>query len=327
MKNYSLVFWILLIVPCLIYLVFFHCASMIERTPEDHYELVLRDYIIQNEVKEAVSALALTTDSTDVHSKVLAETIEQMHSLFDEWNDSLKVHHNSWIQVEKTANKNFSIWLAVIAAICTVLPVVLSLHQNHTFEERLKEAKNQMDEKISESSERVKKENEKIAKLSNRLLVTELLEMASRNLNVMNNLTELEVRENVLITCADEVKRGIDAVLDSLIQCENNLHQVYSLLTQKERSTIINSYFCMLCVFREMLYRYESEFTGVNLVKLQQDRYLVSVLIKQMIDLEKNPNIKEFEDIDLRQIMGEVREYVVVANCIFTDQLRESINR
>ena len=78
----------------------------------------------------------------------------------------------------------------------------------------------------------------------------------------------------------------------------------------------------MVCIFREMLYRYESEFSGVNLIRLQQNRYLVNKLINRMIDLEKNPNKKEFDDIDLKQIMTEVREYIVVANYVFKDQLK-----
>lgn len=322
MKNHKLPLSILLIVLLIIFSVFYACTYIINRTPEDHTTMLRRDYAIQQEFKQNILSIASTNELSYTDSIAMTHTIKRLESLLEEWNDSIKIQHNAWIQVEKTANKNFSIWLAVIAAICTVLPVVLALHQNNTFNEQIQKARESMNNEIKSINDNLETEKMKIKKFSERIWVTELLDMASRNLNVLNNLKELEIKEKILVTCPNEVRIIIDRILENIILCENRLNENFSSLRENEQRTIINSYFCMVCIFREMLYRYESEFSGVNLIRLQQNRYLVNKLINRMIDLEKNPNKKEFDDIDLKQIMTEVREYIVVANYVFKDQLK-----
>lgn len=288
-------------------------------------ENVKHEYIaISQKGKEVQKKLKQNKEKLQVHysvkekNSVQADTLflelfEGMDVMFDTWNKMMDRKHDILIELEELSNKNLTIWLSVIAAICTVLPVTLALHQNHTFEERIKEAKEDMqklDGKISEK-------NNKIEQLSNRITVTELLDMSSRNLIVLNNLTELEVRENVLITCDKEVNKAIELIQNNVKQSKVKVQENISKWTDDEKTIIINSYLCMMCIFREMLYRYESEFTGENLMRLQQNRYLVSLSIHRLVNTEKqNP-------VNLESLSDESVGYVNAIKDLFDKEINK----
>lgn len=62
---------------------------------------------------------------------------QQMDTLFQHWDSMIQVEHNNLVHAQKSADQNLSIWLAVIAAICTILPVVLGINQTSSFDAKL----------------------------------------------------------------------------------------------------------------------------------------------------------------------------------------------
>ncbi len=264
-------------------------------------------------------------------SLVSAETFwldmfEGMDSLFVTWNEIMDKKHDRLILLEEAANKNFSIWLAVIAAICTVLPVVLALHQNQTFDKQFQEYENKMNSEneknkciIRDIKEEINIEKLAIKKLNSRMCVTGLLDMTSRNLIMLNNLTELEVRENVLITCEKEVQKVLEILVWNIKESNKRILEYIDKWNESDTKIIINSYLCLACILREMTYRYESEFTGKRLIFLQQNRYLVSMFIQDLID--EKQDAKEAERLE--KMINEMYGYVKAIKDIFSEELKK----
>lgn len=75
---------------------------------------------------------------------------KQMNTLFQHWDSLIQVEHNNLVHAQKSADQNLSIWLAVIAAICTILPVVLGINQTSSFDAKLDVYKQYVDDKVSD---------------------------------------------------------------------------------------------------------------------------------------------------------------------------------
>lgn len=83
---------------------------------------------------------------------------KQMDTLFQHWDSLIQVEHNNLVQAQKSADQNLSIWLAVIAAICTILPVVLGINQTSSFDAKLDVYKQYVDGKVKEFKDQLNKE-------------------------------------------------------------------------------------------------------------------------------------------------------------------------
>ena len=70
-----------------------------------------------------------------------------------------------------------------------------------------------------------------------------------------------------------------------------------------------------------MTYRYESEFTGKRLIFLQQNRYLVSMFIQDLID--EKQDAKEAERLE--KMINEMYGYVKAIKDIFFRRIEEKI--
>ena len=83
---------------------------------------------------------------------------QQMDTLFQHWDSMIQVEHNNLVHAQKSADRNLSIWLAVIAAICTILPVVLGINQTSSFDAKLDIYKQYVDDKVKEFKNQLNKE-------------------------------------------------------------------------------------------------------------------------------------------------------------------------
>ena len=83
---------------------------------------------------------------------------QQMNTLFQHWDSIIQAEHNNLVLAQKSADQNLSIWLAVIAAICTILPVVLGINQTSSFDAKLDIYKQYVDGKVKEFKDQLSKE-------------------------------------------------------------------------------------------------------------------------------------------------------------------------
>lgn len=303
--KYKTVIIVLLFVPTFIFSTFLltTCNVTCKVEKSEHLtqqEELYRDRFIQNyERKHQNLQLSLKDDRTikGKQLKLYLDSVDKdnritMDSLFSQWRETIKKQHDNLIQLEETSNKNFSIWLAVIAAICTVLPVVLALHQNQTFTTT-----------IQEIEKEINLQSNKINKLTTRIEITTLLEMISRNLNILSDIQELENRENIKLTCPEEVHFYGKLICNSSQKCVNKYDEISSILEKDDIELIHNAGLCTLCTLRGMLYRFENTFTGGDLIVLQRVRYDVIKNIKESI---KDKEIKEHTT---KELLGKIYTY------------------
>lgn len=251
------------------------------------------------------------------------DLLEGMDSLFVTWNKMMDKKHDQLIFLEEAANKNFSIWLAVIAAICTVLPVVLALHQNSNFhvqieksEKKLKSSQAELEEKLEAQKSSVEKLKAEMDRIDSRPQILSFFDSFSRSVNMLTNLQEIDINENVLLTCPKVVKRSLDIISENSKTCIDKFGQISSNLHEEDLALIKNSFFGSICLFREMLYRYENLFSGIELKELQRCRYSLSMMIDDFLDSEKSKNMSDYF-LQLDRHIDEI-------NRIFNEQLNHN---
>lgn len=78
----------------------------------------------------------------------------ELNELFAKW-DTIIVKNAEVLEHQQiSADQNFSIWLTVIAAICTILPVVLGINQSLSFHNQLESAKAEMEKRFWRQKEK-----------------------------------------------------------------------------------------------------------------------------------------------------------------------------
>lgn len=74
---------------------------------------------------------------------------ERLDNLFSKWDSILEEDRNELRNTLKTISICLSIWIGLIAAICTILPIVLGINANSNFQKDIDRAKEDMSEKIT----------------------------------------------------------------------------------------------------------------------------------------------------------------------------------
>ena len=87
---------------------------------EHQKEQVLRDHVIRKLTNSGNGNL-------DRNQK------DCLNMLFEQWNTILKQEHALFRSEQSSAQQNIAIWLSIIAAICTILPIVIGINQNMSF--------------------------------------------------------------------------------------------------------------------------------------------------------------------------------------------------
>lgn len=117
-------------------------------------------------------------------------------------------------------NLNFTLWMSVIASICTILPIVLGMNQNNSqkfqleqfnkdFENEKETLQTEIEKTVDEFNTNKEKISNEIEQYSSKLCHTEvisLLNLLSQNLNLLCNLQEIENKENPILTNPGLVK-------------------------------------------------------------------------------------------------------------------------
>ncbi len=102
---------------------------------------------------------------------------ERLDNLFSKWDSILEEDRNELRNTLKTISICLSIWIGLIAAICTILPIVLRINANSNFQKDIDRAKEDMSEKITgledkmetSISEKEKTFNNKVAETEKQL--------------------------------------------------------------------------------------------------------------------------------------------------------------
>ena len=280
---------------------------------------------------------------------------QQMDTLFLHWDSMIQAEHNNLVQAQKSADQNLSIWLAVIAAICTILPVVLGINQTSSFDAKLgiykkyvddkvSDFQNQLDEKINGSKDdfesakqefnnhieetkskfdkEVKKMQSDMAEyhkeMSNIRLMS-FLNIFCQNIRMLRDLQDLEIRENTHLTCPELVRNSIQSIAQNAKECKDRFEQDKETWKDEDTIIIFRAQLSSLCSIRDLAYEYENLFTGMNLLRLQRLKDVLSFYLQEKAQLMPTAKLKDTEDA-----MNKIVEYSSSLKSLFDELLKES---
>ena len=171
---------------------------------EHQKEQVLRDHVIRKLTNSGNGNL-------DRNQK------DCLNMLFEQWNTILKQEHALFRSEQSSAQQNIAIWLSIIAAICTTLPIVIGINQNMSFNAQVNllsaEFQRKMDEYSKEIRIKTDRFNNEISEFRKKALegrFSELVNTFSVNLRILTELEEIEIHQNVLLTCPKLLKGQLD---------------------------------------------------------------------------------------------------------------------
>lgn len=264
---------------------------------------------------------AQTIDSTLIkHEQVYRDSIrnnpylqalagEQLDSLFNKWDTIFVQHQQSLNKSQEAMNLNLTLWLSVIASICTILPIVLGMNQNNSqkfqleqfnkdFEKEMETLQTKIDNSVAEFDANKKNISKKIEQYSSKLCHTEvisLLNLLSQNLNLLCNLQEIENKENPILTNPGLVKSVVASFKENIEKCDSKLQNAKTVLNENSILSIQNALMSTLCSIRDMAYLYENIFNGQQLLILQRLRDDLSFFIYNKTSLFQKPSVKDIE--------------------------------
>lgn len=171
---------------------------------EHQKEQVLRDHVIRKLTNSGYGNL-------DRNQK------DSLNMLFEQWDTILKQEHALFRSEQSSAQQNIAIWLSIIAAICTILPIVIGINQNMSFNSQVNllsaEFQRQLDEYSKEIRLKTDRFNQEIREFRKKALeskFSELVNTFSVNLRILTELEEIEIHQNVLLTCPKLLKGQLD---------------------------------------------------------------------------------------------------------------------
>lgn len=220
-----------------------------------------------------------------------AEFREKLYSLFELWNKILQEDKTNLIMTVESLKRNVSIWVGLIAAICTILPIALTINVNEQFKELVKEK-----DRATTQLERLKVD-------------MDFLNVAPK-LRVTAEIQEFEGQEIVYLSNPKMMERLLNSICEQLNNCQRKYMQFME--TDKnfkfaiEDSDIILSFNMM----RKLLQNYEVTFEGHYLVRSQLIQDQLKKHISACVTNDSMDKLKEIQELvryaqKVRDLFGE----------------------
>lgn len=195
----------------------------------------------------------------------------ELNELFAKW-DTIIVKNAEVLEHQQiSADQNFSIWLTVIAAICTILPVVLGINQSLSFHNQLESAKAEMEKKVLEAEGKMNELQKKQVAYNLQSFVNTL----SMNIKILGDWEELEVGQNPFLTSRPLLKAQMSKMVEYSSKCndeylsiEDQLDGISSKDVEILTNSIKDNALDLLLLLNNLLKKYEVFFDRTNLFEL-----------------------------------------------------------
>lgn len=172
---------------------------------------------------------------------------------------------------QKSADQNLAIWLCVIAAICTILPVVLGISHSLNFKFQLDEAKKEMGNQLEKANEEMKKLQIKQITYNLQAFVNTM----SQNIKSLSDLEELEVNQNPFLTCSKLIEIELEKMVENSLVCQQEYSSIEDEIRDKNteevqhiRKNIKDNALELLLLQNNLLKKYEVYFNKSSLFEL-----------------------------------------------------------
>lgn len=241
--------------------------------------LLIAGYIIVGNMKKSTNEYE-SIKQLNKQEKALRSSMDstknkpypELNKLFNKW-DTIIVKNSEILEHQQiSADQNLSIWLAVIAAICTILPVVLGVNQSFSFNNQLEAAKEDIMSKVTEADDKMKK----LQKQQVAYKLQSFVNTLSLNIKILSDWEELEVSQNPFLTSKPLLDILLKNIVDYSSKCkeeilplnEKEVSELSSLDVVTYNNIIKDNALNLLLVLNNLLKKYEVFFDKTNLFEL-----------------------------------------------------------
>ena len=255
---------------------------------------------------------------------------DHLNALFEKWDSILDEDRKDLVTAMKTLSTCMAVWVGIIAAICTILPIVLGINANLNFRNELEHTKKQMQEKMlgvvkdqetkldakaqktedklsnkfSESKKKLEeltnKQKEKIEELEGKLQsnielsqksqVNQTLSDLAVHIRVIAELQDFESKDRGTLSKAELLPRVLRNVMSELEKAKEGVSN------RKQDENVFLGLLLLLCMLKRLLTSTETVFVDYELLTLQQ--------LRAKIDKEVTEKMKKTQDeIDNSEII------------------------
>lgn len=170
-------------------------------------------------------------------------------------------------------DQNLSIWIGIIAAICTILPVALSISQSVNFQEHLKQAR----EDMQESTREIEHEMDEMSERQIVYNLQSFVNTLSMNIKILSDWEELEVGQNPFLTSRPLLEYQLFKMVEYSSKCVNECVSVDDKLSKtttdeydRIRKNIKDNALDLLLLMNNLLKKYEVFFGKESLFELHK---------------------------------------------------------
>lgn len=197
----------------------------------------------------------------------------KLEGLFNKWDKILDEERKELEISLKTVSTCLSIWVGLIAAICTILPVVLAINVNHEFDSRLKTSKRLLKKQTRQLAQSIKTLNSQQDTINTNQQLTEM----AMHLRVLAELQAFESKDRAILTKPELFNRVLNNIVKELEKIKGNNYK-------EVNNTMKNSIILLSCMMKNMLVAVEGSFSDFDLMNLQKMKFRLDDTITSMLN-------------------------------------------
>lgn len=224
---------------------------------------------------------------------------DHLNALFSKWDSILENDRKELVSALKNISTSMAVWVGLIAAICTILPIVLGINASINFKYDLAHMEKIMNEKtrdIIKLQEHKMEETEKqfktkVDKLEKKLgsntealqksKISQVLSDLSVHMRVISELQDFESKDKGTLSKPELYVQVMDNVIAELTKTNKKIESTE--IDDKDNNTHIGITL-MLCMLKRLLASVECTFTDYNLITLQLLRSNIDNYVTNLID-------------------------------------------
>lgn len=288
---------------------------------------------VANEYSDSIDSLTLKNLGTKYSEYIQDKNRDSLALVLREYENSIrKIQRESSERVRQqieSVNTNISIWMAIIAGICTLLPMASSLYQisqiekieenkekdKEVFKKKVDDAVKEMEKKKNEINKNVEDYKKEIEKT--RLLPS--ISLLESNIRLISELQDFQLKNRITLINDDYVKNILDLVSklsnNSKIILDNLVGVLNTQESDQVRMSIHNAY-CSLSNLLVTLEGISKEEDLFNVLVLSDKIRMESI---QFIN-ERNANTTDSIN-EVKQAMGNIDSHIQSVKTIIQNMI------
>lgn len=288
---------------------------------------------IAREYPDSIDSLTLKNLGAKYSEYIQDKNRDSLALVLREYENSIrKIQGESSERVRQqieSVNTNISIWMAIIAGICTLLPMASSLYQISQLEkmeekmEKDKEKfKNKVDKAIEEMENNENKINEIVDEYKKEIEKTRLIPSISlleSNIRLISELQDFQLKNRITLINDDYVKNILDLVSTLSNNSKNILDKLYGGLNTEETEQVRMSIHNAYCSLSNLLVTMEG-------ISKEEDLFNVLVLSDKIrmesIQFINERNASTTDSInEVKQAMGNIHSHLLSVKTIIQNMI------